>query len=244
MYSAVNTDWNPYAPAYAGVADAGLHGIPDELGYKAFHVFVKRAVGEFEYVGSYRKVRNGVITLLDPATISDDSKREVVRSMLNSPGGCANLLDKWASVFGLNPNQSNLRKIAERAVERREFWTVVPVKFVKYDEELYRLLLEKKRALEAQEVARTEAAKRLREEEANAGTDDKRARRAAPSTPARDYAVGDSVTVKWSGGTLYPATVTKTAAENRGKCEVKFTEEPNTPLSDVAPHRLLLRVAV
>ena len=115
---------------------------------------VKRAVGEFEYVGSDRKVRNGVITLLDPATISDDSKREVVRSMLNSPGGCAHLLDTWASVFGLNPNQSNLRKIAERAVERREFWTVVPVKFVKYDEELYRLLLEKKRALEAQEVCK------------------------------------------------------------------------------------------
>ena len=48
---------------------------------------------------------------------------------------------------GLDPHNrsdENHLRVAQLAVELPEFWTVVPVELVSYDEELYRQLLAKK----------------------------------------------------------------------------------------------------
>ena len=116
---------------------------------------------------------------------------------------------------GLDPHNrsdENHLRVAQLAVELPEFWTVVPVELVSYDEELYRQLLAKKHG------AAKHAMKKRKADEVTPQRRGGRAKEAAGATrtsarakaEAKVFATGDSVVVRWSDGKDYPAHIVET----------------------------------
>ena len=148
-YVTMTLDWNVDLPSVAGQLTAAVRDLCPELEHKPFHLFVKRKDENgqllgWEYCGRYERVPDCLPMELNPnpvgentSKISAEAKEGVIKCMMKSED--RSYLLHWAERLRMNtPRTENEHfQVARAAVERQEFWTSVPIRFVDYDEELY-----------------------------------------------------------------------------------------------------------
>ena len=197
-YATMNTDWNVDLPSVASQLTAAVRDLCPELEQKPFHLFVKRKdengdVLGWEYCGRYERVPDCLPMELNPnpdgsstSKVSAEAKAGVIKCMMKQ---VMNSEDRshllyWAQRLRMRTPQTEneLYQVASAAVERNEFWTSIPIRFVDYDEELYNKLKThqesrtRPRAAHEPGTPRAAGGKR-RHLDATAATDTKRPRR-------------------------------------------------------------------